>query len=108
MRYMTGSLRDWFNLFDQAFQCVKPGGYVESFEAAPRFESDDGTVRDDSAMAQWGRLFVEGGKKIGRSFTMVDEGTQKSAMEKAGFINIQEHEVKVCLIVSSGRRFLKS
>lgn len=48
-------------------------------------------------MAQWGKLFLEGGKILGRIFTMVDDGTQRSAMEKAGFIDIKEHDVKVCL-----------
>lgn len=46
-------------------------------------------------MAQWGNIFVEGGKRLGRSVTMVDDGKQKSATEKAGYVDIQEHEVKV-------------
>lgn len=99
LRYLLGSIRDWYNLLGQAFRCTKPGGYVESFEATPRMESDDKTVKDDSAHAQWGRLFMEGGKQIGRSFTIVDDGTQRAAMEKAGFVNIKEKAVKVRLII---------
>lgn len=97
LRYLTGSPQNWDFLLEQAFICAKAGCYVENLEAVSRFQSDDGTVKDDSPMAQWGKLFLEGGKILGRIFTIVDDGTQRSAMDKAGFIGIQEHEVKVCL-----------
>lgn len=58
-------------------------------------DCDDGTITEKSAMHQWGKFFVEGGKKIGRSFTIVEDGVQKSAMEKAGFINTEERDFKV-------------
>ena len=60
--------------------------------------SDDGTLSDKDAIAQWGPLFIEGGKAIGRSFTIVDDGTQREAMEKAGFVDIQEKMIKVSAI----------
>lgn len=46
-------------------------------------------------MHQWGKFFVEGGKKIGRSFTIVEDGVQRSAMEKAGFVDLEEKNFKV-------------
>lgn len=100
MRYLTGSIKDWHRLLEQAFRCAKSGGYVQSFEARPYFSCDDGTLRDDSALAQWGKFFIEGGKLIGRTFSMVDDGTQKDAMEKAGFVDVEERFFKVCLEVS--------
>lgn len=60
-----------------------------------RVESDDGTVTEDSAMGQWGKFFDEGGKKIGMSFTVVEDGIQRKAMEEAGFTDIAEHTFKV-------------
>lgn len=95
MRYLTGSIKDWFGLFEQAFIATKPGGYIESYEASPYIISDDDTVKEGSAMAQWGPLFVAGGEQTGRSFTMYEEGTQRAAMEKAGLINIQERNLRV-------------
>ena len=95
MRYLTGSIIDWNDLFAQAFRCCKSGGYVESLEASPYMQSDDGTVTEDSAMGQWGKLFVSGSKKLGRTFTMVDDGLQRSGMEAAGFVDVQEYDVKV-------------
>ncbi|KAF9781920.1 hypothetical protein IL306_012767 [Fusarium sp. DS 682] len=58
-------------------------------------DCDDGSITEKSAMHQWGKFFVEGGKKIGRSFTIVEDGVQKSAMEKAGFVNLEERNFKV-------------
>ncbi|KAL2681127.1 hypothetical protein Neosp_008731 [[Neocosmospora] mangrovei] len=53
-------------------------------------DCDDGSIHEKSAMHQWGKFFVEGGKKIGRSFTIVEDEVQRKGMEEAGFINIEE------------------
>ncbi|KAG4283038.1 hypothetical protein FPRO06_09711 [Fusarium proliferatum] len=95
LRWLVGSIVDWDQLFKEAYRCLKPGGYIESHEALSRMDCDDGTITEKSAMHQWGKFFVEGGKKIGRSFTIVEDGVQKSAMEKAGFIDIEERDFKV-------------
>ncbi|KAF5646872.1 methyltransferase [Fusarium sp. NRRL 52700] len=93
-RWLVGSIVDWDQLFKEAYRCLKPGGYVESHEALSRMDCDDGSITEKSAMHQWGKFFVEGGKKIGRSFTIVEDGVQKSAMEKAGFVNREERDFK--------------
>ncbi|KAI1033387.1 hypothetical protein LB503_008502 [Fusarium chuoi] len=82
---------------DVAWKALKPGGYLESFEASPSIESDDNTVLPDSAMAQWGGIFIKAADTVGRSFTVIEDGTQKSAMEAAGFQDIQEWNFK-CLL----------
>lgn len=60
--------------------------------------SDDDSVPEKSAISQWGKFFENGGKTMGRSFLVVHEGTQRKAMEEAGFVDIQEWEFKVCLL----------
>ncbi|KAH6999419.1 S-adenosyl-L-methionine-dependent methyltransferase [Ilyonectria destructans] len=95
IRWLVGSIVDWPHLFKQAYRCLKPGGYLESNEALSRMDCDDGTIHEKSAMHQWGKFFVEGGKKIGRSFTIVEDGVQKKAMEEAGFVGIEERDFKV-------------
>ncbi|KAL7763093.1 hypothetical protein ACKLNR_006451 [Fusarium oxysporum f. sp. zingiberi] len=94
-RWLVGSIVDWGQLFKEAYKCLKPGGYIESHEALSRMDCDDGSITERSAMHQWGKFFVEGGKKIGRSFTIVEDGVQRSAMEKAGFVNLEERDFKV-------------
>ncbi|KAM0192228.1 hypothetical protein ACHAPA_006671 [Fusarium lateritium] len=85
MRWLVGSIVDWTALFKQAYKSLKPGGYVGSY---------DGTVRDGSALSQWEKFFVEGGHKLGRPFTIFEEGIQKAAMQEAGFIDIEERDFK--------------
>ncbi|KAG9498600.1 hypothetical protein J7337_009408 [Fusarium musae] len=94
-RWLVGSIVDWDQLFKEAYRCLKPGGYIESHEALSRMDCDDGSITEKSAMHQWGKFFVEGGQKIGRSFTIVEDGVQRSAMEKAGFVKIEERDFKV-------------
>lgn len=95
IRFMNGSIADWDGLFREAYRCLKPGGWVESSEPSPMLESDDGTVAPTSAWAQWGKIFIEGGRKNGRSFSVVKDGTQEKAMTKAGFkkLNISKYKV---------------
>ncbi|KAL1850181.1 hypothetical protein VTK73DRAFT_9734 [Phialemonium thermophilum] len=97
IRWLVGSIVDWTALYKEAFRALKPGGYLEDAEPSPYLESDDGTVHDKSAMSQWGKFFVEGGKKIGRSFTIVEDGVQRKAMEEAGFVDIQEIDSRIAL-----------
>jgi hypothetical protein len=47
---------------------------------------------------QWGKFFVEGGRKLGRPFTIFEEDIQKAAMREAGFVDIEEKDLKVCFI----------
>lgn len=95
IRWLVGSIVNWPALFQQAFRCLRPGGYLESYEATPRMESDDGSITETSAMHQWGKFFVEGGRKLGRTFTVASDGVQRTAMEQAGFVDIDEWNFKV-------------
>lgn len=95
MRYLVGSIVDWTALYKEAFAALKPGGWLESFEGSPHMVSDDGTVPERSAISQWGKFFEEGGRAMGRTFMVVQEGVQKKAMEEAGFVDIQEWDFKV-------------
>jgi hypothetical protein len=102
IRYLQGCIADWYAFFREAYKSLAPGGWLESHEASPNVFSDDDTLPPTSAIAQWGPLFVDGGKAIGRSFTIVDEDIQRKAMEEAGFVDIQEKLIKVCLFLSLG------
>jgi ubiquinone/menaquinone biosynthesis C-methylase UbiE len=97
IRYLTGSIPDWTALFAQAFRTCKPGGWVESCECDVEFLSDDGTSNNVPALETWNELFEEGGKRCGRSFTLVRDNTQWQGIEAAGFVNMQLKNVKVCI-----------
>jgi hypothetical protein len=95
MRYLFGSIPDWTKLLKQAYRACKPGGYVESFEASCVFKSDDGTLKEGSPMDEWGKVFVEAGKKFGRPFDVVGENIVDKAFEEAGFTDIVVWNSKV-------------
>ncbi|KAF5976091.1 methyltransferase [Fusarium coicis] len=95
MRYLFGSIKDWSALFKEAFRACRPGGWVESHEASAMMESDDGTVTDTSAMHEWGRFFIEGGKKMGQPCTIIEDDLQQKCMREAGFEDIQIADYKV-------------
>ncbi|TIC92384.1 Secondary metabolism regulator LAE1 [Colletotrichum higginsianum] len=90
IRFLVGSIPDWPALFKQAYRALKPGGYLESFEVSPAILSDDDTVPETSALGQWGKFFEEGGRKMGRTFMVLDEHLQQRSMEEAGFEHITE------------------
>ncbi|KAL7802244.1 S-adenosyl-L-methionine-dependent methyltransferase [Trichoderma aethiopicum] len=95
MRWLLGSIQDWDALLQQAYRVLKPGGWVESLETSAIVRSDDGTVTETSALGQWGKFFLNGGKKIGRSFTVIEDETQRKSIEAAGFVDIQEFNFKM-------------
>ncbi|EFX01440.1 hypothetical protein CMQ_6382 [Grosmannia clavigera kw1407] len=96
-RWLIGSVTDWTALFKNAFEALKPGGWFETFDFNGFFESDDGSLTDKAAASQWGYIFREGAKKLGStaSFTIISDNVQQKGLKEAGFINIQEHPMKV-------------
>ncbi|KAJ4128480.1 hypothetical protein NW765_012866 [Fusarium oxysporum] len=98
MRYLFGAIRDWTALFKEAYNAVKPGGWVESCESEPMTHSDDGTVTNDGSTAlggTWDKMFIEGGKATGCSLSVLTEDLQMKAMKEAGFVDIQETFYKI-------------
>lgn len=100
MRWLLGSIKNWTSLYEDAFRCLKPGGWLESYEMSAFMESDDGTVTDQTAMGQWGKFYLEGERKFDRCFTVLQKEVQRKSMEAAGFVDIQEHNMKVRMLTS--------
>ena len=90
-----GSISDWNALFAEAYKVCRPGAWVESLEGSCFVESDHCDLPDTSALGQWSRFFVEGGKQLKRTFLVPEKELQRKGMEAAGFIDIQETTFKV-------------
>ncbi|KAF4950541.1 hypothetical protein FSARC_13152 [Fusarium sarcochroum] len=89
MRYLFGAIKNWNALFKEAYNAVKPGGWVESCESEPMTHSDDGTITNDGSTAlggTWDKMFIEGGKITGSSLSVLSEDLQMKAMKEAGFV----------------------
>ncbi|KAK3342161.1 S-adenosyl-L-methionine-dependent methyltransferase [Lasiosphaeria hispida] len=95
MRYLLGGINDWTALFKQAYRCCKPGGWVESVEVEPGFCSDDDTTDGNPFVEKFASLFLEAGRKTGKSFTVPTDDVQRLGMEAAGFSDLQVVDFKV-------------
>jgi ubiquinone/menaquinone biosynthesis C-methylase UbiE len=91
-RLLLASVSDYPKLFRQAFQHIKPGGYMEIHEVDPGTHCDDGTITKDSSSVRWGELFYEGCEKAGRPIPPI--GSYKAMMESAGFVDVNEQILK--------------
>ncbi|KAK1781460.1 S-adenosyl-L-methionine-dependent methyltransferase [Copromyces sp. CBS 386.78] len=90
MRWITGTVNDWHALYKEAYRCCKPGGWIEHMDASGAVWSDDGTVEEDMAIGQWGKLWQEAGRHLGTPFDILEKNTQEEGMKEAGFVNISK------------------
>lgn len=87
-RLMNGfSIKSWPFFYQQAFEAMQPGGWVENQEFEVRFGCDDGTVPEGSACVRWAELWNEGIEKFGLTGRCYPD-VMKQQMEEAGFINV--------------------
>jgi len=100
MRYLFGAIDDWNELFQQAYRCCKPGGWVQSAEVDTNFRCDDGTMDAHPVVAKWIEMFREAGKKSGRPFAVISSDLQRVSMEAAGFSNVRVVNFKVSIYQS--------
>lgn len=68
---------------------------MECFVPSSHMLSDDGSVKEGSSLDQWGKVFREGGKKFGRTFSVYEEDLQRKHMEEVGFVDIQFKEFQL-------------
>lgn len=89
---MFGCIPDWDEFFQQCYQCLKPGAYIEIVEHSVEPTSDDGSVGPSHFYTLWGKTVVEAGATFGKSFTIWKES--KERLKRAGFIDVVEVEYK--------------
>ncbi|KDB21827.1 hypothetical protein H109_06217 [Trichophyton interdigitale MR816] len=92
VREMFGCIPDWDEFFQQCYQCLKPGGYIEMVEHSVEPTSDDGSVGPSHFYTLWGKTVVEAGATFGKSFTIWKES--KERLKRAGFVDVVEIEYK--------------
>jgi SAM-dependent methyltransferase len=95
LRLLLGAFTDegWATLYRQAYENLKPGGWIEQLELDVRVMSDDGSLPPDSLLAGWGPTFLGCGERAGRS--LATQTTMRSKIEAAGFTNVQDKLYKV-------------
>ncbi|KAA8622111.1 hypothetical protein SMACR_09744 [Sordaria macrospora] len=97
IRWLTGVIKDWDSLYKEAYRCCKPGGWIEQLDCDAENLCFDGTMPNDSAMAQWGPIWKEVGRKTGLEFNVVSSNTMEKGLKNAGFTNIISEDYYVPL-----------
>jgi SAM-dependent methyltransferase len=95
IRYLFGAVQDWPALFQEAYRCCAPGGWVQSCEADIHFYSDDGTTDSEPALQKWADLYEKGGAATGRTFFLQQEALQERSITEAGFTDVRIFDYKV-------------
>ncbi|RKK74427.1 hypothetical protein BFJ69_g8533 [Fusarium oxysporum] len=92
IRYLFGAIKDWNNLFKEAYRCCAPGGWVQSGEADVTFRSDDGTTELEPIFKTYQKLFEYGSRILGNPFFVHD--LQLKAFKEAGFKDVETVDYK--------------
>ena len=87
-RLLLASVSDYPKLLRQAFDHIKPGGYMEIHDIDPAFYSDDNTIPQGSSAVRWSDHFNDGCARVGRAIPQIDQ--YKKLMEDAGFVGVKQ------------------
>lgn len=92
-RAITIGIADWPKFIGQAWNFLKPGGWVELQEFHLRITSDDGSMKEGSALWQWRRDILAATEKIGIDSLKTLE--HPSMLREQGFQHIGEKVLKI-------------
>ncbi|RAL14956.1 class I SAM-dependent methyltransferase [Aspergillus homomorphus CBS 101889] len=91
-RSLGGSISDWERFLRQAYQHVKPGGWVEIQEFETWIRSDDGTDQQAVLIHDYQRKLDEASQKFGRRMNIASNLGEW--MQRAGFQNVRDDTYK--------------
>ena len=92
-RELEGCIANPDQLFQQAFQHLNSGGYLELQAVDGYFLSDDGTAQMATNAQRWIQSMLEGARKFGKPLDQAAEWKEK--MENAGFVDVEQKVHKV-------------
>ena len=88
-RELLMTIRDWPRLIAQAYDHLKPGGYLEHSLTHPRTHCQDGSLDlKTSSFAESANLFFEMGEKMGTPLDVQEKW--KDQFAAAGFEDVEE------------------
>lgn len=93
-RGLGGAITDWARLYQQAFENLKPGGWIEmqEFEGAVTSD-DDPTLSNAPDLYRWQKLVDEAAVKIGKKFDVAH--IHKQLLIDTGFEDVRDDIYKV-------------
>lgn len=94
MRSMGGGIGDWPKLLKQAYQHLRPGGWIEVQEFEAAVASDDGSHALAPTMVEWIEKVNDAARQFGKPMNIASQ--VQSWMESGGFVNVTDDIYKVC------------
>lgn len=88
VRTMTVGISDWTRFFEQSWNNLQPGGWLELQEWIGPLRCDDGSCPPDCTLMQWANLMREAAAKAGIDFNAATRFS--SQLQDQGFVNVQE------------------
>lgn len=94
-RSLAGGIGDWDRLLRQAYNHVKPGGWVEVQEAEAWIRSDDGTHEHAQITMEFQRKLRDASSRFGKGLDVA--GGIGGRMRELGFVDVVDDVYKVSL-----------
>jgi SAM-dependent methyltransferase len=91
-RMLLGGIHDWPRFFKQAWDHLKPGGWVEAMEVEFPISSADDTPQTDAPLWQFSQYSLEAATKSGLNWGIAKKF--KEFLVEQGFVNIRCELVK--------------
>jgi SAM-dependent methyltransferase len=88
VRALTVGIRDWTHFFQQCWDNIRPGGWVELQEWIAPLRCDDGSCPPDSPLLKWCGYLQDAGSKAGIDFQAATKFSTQ--LQNQGFVNVQE------------------
>lgn len=92
-RELTMAIPNFPRLIGQAYDHLKPGGYLELAASIPDFKSDDGTLPPGTAYVEIAQMYFDMADRIGCSGK--DPMKWKEQLIEAGFTDVVERVFKI-------------
>ncbi|OAA43969.1 methyltransferase domain-containing protein [Beauveria brongniartii RCEF 3172] len=93
LRNMIPILKSPVNLLKQAYEHIRPGGWVELQDVDGVVHTDDNSVPKDWPLKRLTDLLVEAFAQFGTNANAAESG--REYLEEAGFVNIQHNHIKL-------------
>ena len=87
IRCLMGAIKDWPGLYRQAYDRLKPGGWIQHLDMSIMFTSDDGSVAPGDVMPEWSQRFIDVGEGLGKTFLITSKAT--NWIQEAGFVDVE-------------------
>ncbi|KAK6084539.1 methyltransferase domain-containing protein [Seiridium cupressi] len=92
VRALTMGIADWDKFIDQAYQFLQPGGFLELQEFHIPLESPDDSIREGSALWNWGQKINHVCGKLG--IDSMGSLKHPDRLRSRGFANVEEKHLR--------------